>query len=230
MTTRDQDITKNRPVMVIDPALHTCELDCFNAIQANAPFGTRFAYFAPALFGPTDLLNVSQPPRGIIILGSGASVHDRSDWQSALQHWLKPMLEMGVPTLGICYGHQLLAHLFGGEVILGFEGEKKRGSRKITLHSDHRFANVRLTGTAIVSHRELVSNSGKLSIIGSSDEVSTEVLEHPDLPIWGFQAHIEATPAFVRNNDIPLDAPSYDYSFGQNLVSHFLHTHLIAHN
>ncbi|MEX1167072.1 MAG: gamma-glutamyl-gamma-aminobutyrate hydrolase family protein, partial [Hydrogenophaga sp.] len=53
---------------------------------------------------------------GIVITGSHAMVSDREPWSEALLPWLRRAVECQTPLLGICYGHQLLAHALGGEV------------------------------------------------------------------------------------------------------------------
>ena len=53
---------------------------------------------------------------GILVTGSGAMVSDREPWSEATSGWLRAAVEDGVPVFGICYGHQLLAHAFGGRV------------------------------------------------------------------------------------------------------------------
>jgi len=53
---------------------------------------------------------------GVIVTGSQAMVSDREPWSERLAQWLRELVAQDVPVLGICYGHQLLAHAFGGEV------------------------------------------------------------------------------------------------------------------
>lgn len=53
---------------------------------------------------------------GVVVSGSASMVSAREDWSEKTAKWLKSAVEAGVPVLGICYGHQLLAHALGGEV------------------------------------------------------------------------------------------------------------------
>jgi GMP synthase (glutamine-hydrolysing) len=53
---------------------------------------------------------------GVVLTGSHSMVTDREPWSQATGGWLRQAVEAGVWTLGICYGHQLLADVFGGKV------------------------------------------------------------------------------------------------------------------
>src|SRR5262245_11301759 len=53
----------------------------------------------------------------LLVMGSPESAYDhRVPWLSAELAWLKAVQARGVPTLGICFGSQLLARALGGEV------------------------------------------------------------------------------------------------------------------
>lgn len=54
--------------------------------------------------------------RGIIITGSHSMITRPNNWERKAMHWLKWALDQGVPTLGICYGHHMLAQILGGSV------------------------------------------------------------------------------------------------------------------
>ena len=49
--------------------------------------------------------------KGIIFTGGPNSVYDEKS-----PHYDKAVLDLGIPVLGICYGHQLIAYMGGGEI------------------------------------------------------------------------------------------------------------------
>src|SRR3989344_2915742 len=53
-------------------------------------------------------------PEGIILSGGPASVLEKKS-----PHPDTLLFNLGVPILGICYGHQVMAHMLGGRVALG---------------------------------------------------------------------------------------------------------------
>lgn len=51
-----------------------------------------------------------------VVTGSPAMVTERHPWSERTAAWLREAVSADVAVLGICYGHQLLAHAFGGRV------------------------------------------------------------------------------------------------------------------
>jgi GMP synthase (glutamine-hydrolysing) len=62
-----------------------------------------------------DALPAPEDVSGVIITGSHAMVSHREPWSETTAAWLARLVAHGTPVLGICYGHQLLAHALGGE-------------------------------------------------------------------------------------------------------------------
>jgi GMP synthase-like glutamine amidotransferase len=52
-------------------------------------------------------------------MGGPMSVNDADSWIEAELHFVKTVLESGIPVLGICFGAQLLAKALGGSVAPG---------------------------------------------------------------------------------------------------------------
>jgi GMP synthase (glutamine-hydrolysing) len=71
----------------------------------------------------------------VVVSGSHAMVTDREPWSERLAAWLQRCVAQHTPVLGICYGHQLLAHALGGEVGL-LAGGPEVGTQTVSLTAD----------------------------------------------------------------------------------------------
>ena len=63
-----------------------------------------------------ETLPAPHEPAAVVVTGSSALVSAREPWSERTAAWLREAVTTGTPLLGICYGHQLLAHALGGRV------------------------------------------------------------------------------------------------------------------
>ena len=128
-------------------------------------------------------------PKGIILSGSPASVHDKG--APFINHQL---LESGLPVLGICYGMQLIIHLSGGKVEKSKEREFGKSQLLIDDSSDL-FQGLNNNQTDIqvwMSHgdRVKVLPPGFTTIAHSRNSPVAAIRTDKD-PIYGVQFHPE---------------------------------------
>lgn len=114
---------------------------------------------------------------GIIIGGSPWSVYEKENepWMQRLQEFLRIMHERRKPILGVCFGHQLLASSFGGEVIKNPKG-RDFGSLSVDLTDegalDPLFEGVPKKFVASESHQDIVSKlptMHKVAVLARND-------------------------------------------------------------
>ena len=207
-------------LMVIDPSLEKPEIESYNEISLYSPLKTT--YHLPAIHSPKTMNKNFADAKGIILMGSAASVHDSYPWIPSLEQIIKSAVQKHIPILGICFGHQFLAHIFGGKVDKLWQNSKKVGIRKVKIQKNHLLHKSK-KDFLIYSHREgVIKCPDEFEIAATSNMVNIEGLVHKTLPIWTFQPHIEASKTF--SEQIGLSKNEFDKCdfFGKQLLKSFL--------
>ena len=207
-------------LMVIDPAVLKPAIESYNRIASVAPYPAT--YHLPALFGTNSLNMFNKNVRGIIVLGSAASVNDDNKWQQDISDIMIDASANCIPVLGLCYGHQLIGHIYGGKVEPLWSGEKKQGERIVRLKKSNIWGEPS-TGPLLYSHQDGITEvPPDFEIIADSDLVSTDAIASKSEPVWGFQTHLEATQAFVNEHHLPVKDARESFKFGHSLLDKFI--------
>ena len=139
---------------------------------------------------------------GIVITGSPAMVSARLDWSERTAKWLQQAVKTGIPVLGVCYGHQLLAHALGGRT-----GPNPAGRQIGTVNSQliDNIENDALLGhlpsefLAQTSHSEVVlelpTDAIRLAISPLDDNFVIRFAENT----WGIQFHPEFSAPVTKD-------------------------------
>lgn len=128
----------------------------------------------------------------VIVSGSGAMVSDLEPWMERSADWLRKAVAADVPVLGVCFGHQLLAHALGGRVGRNPQG-MEGGTVEVTLAAtdDPLFGAFAPGALFQAHHYETVLEAPKgAQVLGNSALDRHQVLRHAPRA-WGVQFHPE---------------------------------------
>ena len=132
--------------------------------------------------------------RGIVVTGSPAMVTDRAPWSEHSADYLREAVERSVPVLGICYGHQLLAHALGGTVDYHPQG-REIGTVDVrqtgAVPDDPLFARLPLSFPAHATHSQSVMTLPAGAVLLASSAHDAHHAFRVGDCAWGVQFHPE---------------------------------------
>ncbi len=139
---------------------------------------------------------------GVVITGSAAMVTDQDSWLLSTQHWLTNMAKHKIPTLGVCYGHQVLADLLGGRVDYNPKG-RNMGMSEFHLassaSSDDLFKNHPKQMPTFASHLQSVTRLPQSATLLGSCALDENHAFKAEETIWGVQFHPEWNQPIMKS-------------------------------
>jgi len=156
----------------------------------------------------------------IIITGSHSMVSDHLDWSERTADWLVRASGQGIPTLGICYGHQLLAYSRGGDVNDNPRGPEygtvditlrtaartdrllKALPERILAHTGHMQSVLRMPATAVI----LAGSARESYHAARFDSTTWGVQFHPEFDADVMRGYLEHFREAFTKNGTDVDA------------------------
>jgi len=124
--------------------------------------------------------------KGLILSGGPQSVYENN--APKLNH---KILQLNLPVLGLCYGHQLIAQIFGGTVLPA----KKReyGTTHATIDKPNEILkNLNKKEKVWMSHGDTVYKLPKeFETLAHTENTPVAAFKHKEKPIYGLQWHPE---------------------------------------
>ena len=144
----------------------------------------------------------AEGPSAIILSGGPASVYAEDAPKIDPE-----VLNLGVPVLGFCYGHQTMAVALGGEVAHSEIGEYGPADLHVDASESQLFAGTPAEQTVWMSHRDAVSRAPEGFVVTSHTDVCPVAsMECPEKKLYSTQFHPE-----VKHTE-----------HGQQMLSNFL--------
>lgn len=138
---------------------------------------------------------------GIVVTGSPAMLTDSAPWNAVAAAYLQEAVRLTLPVLGICYGHQLLAHAFGGRVDYHPAG-REIGTVPLRLHraahGDPLLAGVPADFVAHATHSQAVLTLPAVATLLASSAHDNHHCFRIGESAWGVQFHPEFTAPVMR--------------------------------
>jgi GMP synthase (glutamine-hydrolysing) len=175
-------MTEPRPVLVLDFGAQYAQLIARRVREAHV-----YSEIVP-FDEPVDAI-AARRPAGLILSGGPASVY--ADGAPLA----KPELfTLGIPILGICYGHQVIARELGGAVERTGTREYGRTELMVSQPDDPGLllADLQPRETVWMSHSDTVTAAPPgFTVTAHTDKVPVAALEDPARGLYGVQFHPE---------------------------------------
>jgi GMP synthase (glutamine-hydrolysing) len=135
----------------------------------------------------------------VVVTGSAASVTERAPWMLRAEAYLRALVAARVPTLGICFGHQLLGQALGGEVIRNPRGREIGTVSLEIVEDDPLLAAARSPLEVNAIHVDTVGRLPRGARVLARTALEPHAALRFSESAWGVQFHPEADAEILRD-------------------------------
>ncbi|MCD6530247.1 glutamine-hydrolyzing GMP synthase [Candidatus Bathyarchaeota archaeon] len=176
---------KNDVILILDFGGQYCHLIARRVRELHV-----YSEIVPCDISPKEIENLNKKVnvKGLILSGSPYSIYSpeapRID---------RRILDLGIPILGLCYGHQLLAWIFGGEV--SSSRSREYGITYVTIDKPVAILKGLSERERVwMSHGDTVVKVPEaLEVLAHTSSSPVAAFKHRRKPIYGVQWHPEVT-------------------------------------
>jgi GMP synthase (glutamine-hydrolysing) len=178
------------PVLVVDLGAQYAQLIARRVREAHV-----YSEIVPHDVDPAAIAR--RRPAGLILSGGPASVYEEG------APTVDPgLFELGVPVLGICYGHQLFAQILGGEVAA--TGQREYGATTLLREGSGGvlLADLAEREQVWMSHGDAVTRAPDgFRVTARTDAIPIAGMEDPERGLFAVQFHPEVSHT-ARGQDV----------------------------
>ena len=126
---------------------------------------------------------------GVVVTGSRSSVYWEEAWIPPLLEYVEEAYDRGLPILGVCYGHQVIAEALGGRVAGMDDFEIGYNEIRRCIDDDPVLAGIDRRFTAFTTHGDVVVDPPPGSRVLAENEYGIHAFRKNHA--WGVQFHPE---------------------------------------
>ncbi len=128
----------------------------------------------------------------LILTGSEASILEREAWVDEEAELVRRAVDLGIPVLGSCWGHQLLAYALSGPGSVSRSPRPEIGWINLRVHKDGGILGPPGEARVFSIHYDEVRNPGdRFEILASTNLCPVQAIRLLEKPVWGLQFHPE---------------------------------------
>lgn len=127
---------------------------------------------------------------GVALSGSPDMMSEEKA-QAKFQAEIDAIIDSDVPVLGVCFGHQMMAHAFGAQIVKDGRHVLEMVKTRV-VEEDPLFEGLPKSMTLLESRHEVVKAlPGGFRLLASSETSRIAAMKHSARPLYGVQFHPE---------------------------------------